>query len=312
MATPMNTKEHARFVLPIMRKEWDQAMQNPRLASPAFQFFGIDGSNASVEYSQGIGNFGLVPEYNSGSAEGAPGSIAYDSFADLYEQTFTHKEYALGTSVERKLFDDDQRGVIRRKAQNLGFAFGRTRATHASSVFNNAFDVTNYPGADAKALCDDDHPVNKVSSSSFDNLGTSALSYDAVVTTLIAGQDLNDDRGNPMQSIYDVLYVPTALQATAYEITKALAKPGTADNDANFLSSAGLQVVVDPYLTDANNWFMIDSQMAQMHLLWFNRFLPEFALDPSSNYNLEAKYRGYMRYSFGWDDSRFIYGHEVS
>lgn len=315
MGTPMNTKEHARFVLPIMRREWDMAMQNPRLASPAFQFFGVDGSTASVEYSQGIGNFGLVPEYNSATAEGAPGAIAYDSFADLYESTFTHKEYALGTAVERKLLDDDQRGVIRRKAQNLGFAFGRTRATHASSVFNNAFSAS-YVGADAVALCSASHPVNKVDTATvFSNAGSTALSYDAVVSTLIAGQDLNDDRSNPMQSIYDVLYIPTALQATAYEIVNALNKPSTADNAANalrFIGSNGLQVVVDPYLTDANNWFMIDSAMARMHLLWFNRVLPEFALDPSSDFNLVAKYRGYMRYSFGWDDPRWVYGHNVT
>ena len=311
MGVPMNTKEHARFVLPIMRREWDMAMQNPRLASPAFRFMGIDGSGSSVEYSQGLGNFGLVPEYNSADAEGNPGAIAYDSFSDLYETTFTHKEYALGTSIERKILDDDQRGLIRRKAQNLGFAFGRTRATHASSVFNNAFSAS-YVGADAVALCSALHPVNKSSSTTYSNAGSTALSYDAVVTTIIAGHDLNDDRGNPMQSIYDVLYVPTGLQATAYEITKALNKPGTADNDANFLNSAGLQVVVDPYLSDANNWFMIDSGMARMHLLWFNRVLPEFALSDQSQFELRADYRGYMRYSFGWDDARWVYGHEVS
>ena len=27
--------------------------------------------------------------------------------------------------------------------------------------------------------------------------------------------------------------------------------------------------------------------------------------------NLVAKYRGYMRYSFGWDDARWVYGHSV-
>jgi len=311
MGIPMNTKEHARFVLPIMRREWDMAMQNPRVASPAFQFFGIDASTSSVEYSQGIGNFGLVPEYNSATAEGAAGVVAYDSFADLYESTFTHKEYALGTSIERKLFDDDQRGVIRRKAQNLGLAFGRTRATHASSVFNNAFSAS-YVGADAVALCSASHPVNKVDTgTTYSNAGSTALSYDAVVATLIAGQDLNDDRGNPMQSIYDVLYVPTALQATAYEITRALAKPGTADNDANFLSSAGISVVVDPYLTDADNWFMIDSGMSRMHLLWFNRKLPEFYMDEDRTTTMAARYAGYMRYSFGWDDARWVYGHSV-
>src|SRR3990172_7079196 len=185
MGTPINTKELARFVLPIVRREWDQEMLNPRIASPAFQFFGIEGSSSSVEYSQGLGAFGLVPEYNASTAEGNAAAIQYDSFSELYETTFTHKEYAKGVAIERKLLDDNATGQIRRKAASLGLSFGRTRATHASSVFNNAFSAS-YVGADAVALCSDSHPVNKNSSSTYDNAGTSALSYANVITTLIA------------------------------------------------------------------------------------------------------------------------------
>ena len=106
--TPMITEQFARFVLPVIRKEWYLQMQ--AVQSPAMKYFGVDTSSTSVEYSQGIGNLGLVPEYNSDTAEGAPASIQYDSFNPLYETTFTHKEYAKGVAIERKLFDDDQRG----------------------------------------------------------------------------------------------------------------------------------------------------------------------------------------------------------
>lgn len=309
MAVPMNSKEWPRFVLPIIRKEWTQKMQEVR--SPLMPFFGIETSASSVEYSQGIGAFDLVPEYNSANAEGQPQAIEYDSFNPLYETTFTHNEYTKGVAIERKLWDDDRTGQIKRKAQTLGYAFGTTIATHMSSVLNHAFSAS-YVGGDSVALCSASHPVNSVSATTFSNAGSTALSYDAVVSTLIAGHDLNDDRGNPLPIVYDTLYVPTGLQATAYEIVNAIGKPGTADNDANFLNSQGLQVVVDPYLSDANNWFMLNKSMANMHLLWFWRVRPEIALDPSSNYNLVARYRGYMRLSFGWDDPRWIYGHEVT
>jgi phage major head subunit gpT-like protein len=308
----MNSKEWPRFVLPIVRKEWQEQMA--AVVSPLSPYFGISGAISSVEYSQGMGAFGLVPEYNSASAEGAPAAIEYDNFNPLYETTFTHKEYAKGVAIERKLMDDNRTGQIKRKAQSLGFSFGTTVATHMSSVLNNAFSAS-YLGADAVALCSNSHPVNKNSSDVFDNLGTTALSYDAVVATLIAGQNMDNDRGNPMPIVYDTLYVPTALQGTAFEIIKALSKPGGANNDANalnYISGAPLNVVVDPYLSDANNWFMVSKPMANMHMLWFWRVRPEIALDPSSDYNLVAKYRGYMRYSFGWDDARFIFGHEVT
>jgi len=309
MATPMISKQWADFVLPIIRKEWIEKMAEVK--SPIAPFYGIETSTASVEYSQGIGSFDIVPEYNSASAEEPGNSIQYDSFKPLYEKTFTHKEYAKGVAIARKLWDDDQSGLIKRKAQTLGFAFGTTIATHQSSVLNNAF-AAGYTGGDSKVLCATDHPTNDDDDGSYSNAGSTAFSYDAVVATLIAGTDLNDDRGNPMPIVYDTIVVPTALQATGFEIVKAVGKPGTANNDANYLTSAGLQLIVDPYLSDANNWFMLSSSLAKMHLLWFWRVRPELAKDPTSDYDLEARFRGYMRYSFGWDDSRFIYGHEVS
>lgn len=305
MPTPMITEQWPRFVLPIVRKEWDQKLR--AVASPLMALMGVQSSVSSVEYSQGVGSFGLIPEYNSSTAEANGSSIQYDSFSSLYEATFTHKEYALGVEIERKLWDDNRTGLIRRKAQTLGHSFGTTRAYHASSILNNAFATV--AGPDGVYLCSASHPTNSVAIS---NLATTALSYAEVVNTLSAGSSLKDDRGQPMPSIYDVLYVPVALEAKAYEIVNALAKPGGADNDANFLNSRGLRVVVDPYLSDANNWFMIDSAMTFMHCLWFDRVAPELSLDPTSDYNLVARYRGYMRYSFGWDDWRFIYGHNVT
>ena len=216
----------------------------------------------------------------------------------------------MGVAIERKLIDDNQTRTIIRRAQSLGHTFGTTRAVHCSSMLVNAFATVT--GPDSAYLCSASHPTNAADATAISNLGTSALSYASLVATLIAGSDLNDDRGYPMPSIYNVLYVPTALQAKAYEIVNAIGKPGGADNDANFLATQGLRVVVDPYLTDANNWFMIDSALAGLHALWFDRVQPEITLDPASNYNLVARYSGYMRHSFGWDDFRWIYGHSVS
>jgi len=312
MPTPMISEQWPRHVLPIVRKEWYQKML--AVPSPILSLLGIDTSRASVEYSQGIGDFGLVPEYNSATAEGEPASIPYDSFNPLYEKTFTHKEYAKGVAIERKLWDDDQRGNIRRRAANLGLSFGTTIANHAASILNNAFS-SSFLGGDGVALCHDAHP-NRPSDTgtTFDNLGTTAFSYNAVVSTLQLGKRLTDDRGNPLPIIFDTLVVPIELEASAYEVTNAINKPtaAAAVNEANFVGSQGLRTLVDPYLTDSNNWFMVDSRQAAQHALWFWRVRPELTLDPASDYNLVSRYRGYMRYSFGWDDWRWVFGHQVT
>ena len=41
-------------------------------------------------------------------------------------------------------------------------------------------------------------------------------------------------------------------------------------------------------------------------------FVTEFALDPTSNFRLESRWRGYMRYSYGWKDWRWLYGNNPS
>jgi len=309
MPNPMITEQWPRFVLPIVRKEWFNSMSAINAAVSAL--YGIDTSGSSVEYSQGIGSQGLVPEYNSFDAEGRPATIEYGKIDPLFEKTFTHKEFALGMSIERKLWDDDRMGNIRRSASEFGQAWGKTIAYHQASVFNNAFS-TSYLGADAVALCSASHPYNSVNATAIANLGTSALTYDSVKATLAAGKALVDDRGHPMPAIYRTLVVPTELEAKAYEIINAINKPGGADNDANFLRSQGLSVIVDPWLTDANNWFMADPVGSKTHLLWYWRVRPEVSMDPTSDYQLKAMYRGYMRMSYGWDDWRWVFGHNVT
>lgn len=287
-------------------------------ASPVFPLYGVDSSTSSVEYSQGMGTFGRISEYNSDAAEGAPGSIAYDSFNSLFEKTFTHREFAKGVGIERKLMADEQNGRIKRLAADLGHSFGTTRAYHASSVFIDAFDTTADDdgaatvGGDAVALCSGSHPVSEKDADTLSNAGTTAFGFDAIIATLLIGLDRNDDRGNPMPTVFDTIVIPTALQDEAWVIVNSILKPGGANNDANYVGSRGLSVIVDPYLTNVKDWFMVDSDQSKRHLLWFNREMPEITLDPSSDFNLVAKYRGYMRYSFGWDDWRWIYGQNVA
>ena len=308
MPTPMISDQWPTWLLPIIRKEWDLRMS--AYPSAAAQFYNVMDSNSASEYSQGIGDLGQVPEY-SASAEGKSATIEYDSFAPLYEKTFSHKQYAKGIEVSHFLIRTAQTNNIIRKAQNLGTAFGKTIAVMQSSVLNNAFLTTAANlGGDAKALCSATHPRNKADTTAISNLGTSALSYAAIISTMQAGKKMTDDRGDVMPIVYDTLYVPAELEATAYEETKGLLKPGIADNTASALTNGikPLSIVVDPLLTSATKWFMLDSVMAKQHLLWYWLDRPAIAMDPTSDFNLVARYRGYFSCSYGFDDFRWVYG----
>lgn len=266
--------------------------------------FNVVTSNKAEEHDLGMGGFADWQEYE--------GSIEYDDNEQLYKTTYTHKEYVQGFKVERKLVDDDQYSVINKRPRGLALSAMRTREKHAASVFNNAFS-SDYTGGDSVALCSNSHPYSPGNSGSVqDNLGTSTFSHDAVVATRQLMRAYLDDRGELVQVNPDTLLVPPELEDEAYEVVESVNKSGETSNTINYVRSVMRNVVVWDYLTDANNWFVVDTQLAKLYLNWLDRVPLEFEMDPTSDFRLEARFRGYMRYSYGWSDWRWVYGHQVT
>lgn len=305
----MHVSENWAVLLePGLRSLFELARQPIITESRVPLFYNVTTSQKAQEHDQGLGGMQDWNEYT--------GQIEYADTELGYKTTYTHVEYTQGISVERKLVDDDQYNVINRRASLLGLTAERTREKHGASVFNNAFS-SSYLGGDSKALCATDHPLSPTNSTTHGNKGTTALSYDAIIATRKLMRAFVDDTGELFPVMPDTLLVPPGLEETAFYATQAIVEPSDGSttsepSNPNYVRSKGFRVVVWDYLTDTNNWFMIDSALAKQFLNWFNRVPLEFALDPTSTYNLVARYRGYMRYSFGWSDWRWVYGHEVT
>jgi len=186
----------------------------------------------------------------------------------------------------------------------------RTREEHAANLFNNAF--SSGTGGDGVVLCSDSHPYAPDNATTQSNAGGTALGYDSIIATRKLMRAYTDDRGKLMPINPDTILVPPELEDTASNLWLAQGKPGVADNDINYVSRITRRVIVWDYLTDSNNWFMIDSVMAKQFLMWFDAVPMEIAMDPTSNFDLEARWRLYMRYSLGWSDWRWVYGHSVT
>ena len=300
----MAIQEQWAYLLdPGLRAIFD--LQREALAAEAVapKLFNVSTSNKAVEYDLAMGGFADWKEYE--------GAIEYDDPEQGYRTSYTHVEFARGFKVERRLVDDDLYNVINKRPKGLALSAMRKREKDAASVFNNAFSNT-YAGADAVSLCNDSHPHSPSNATVQDNKGTSGLSYDTVVRTRELMREFKDDRGELTPVRPDTLLVPPEIEEEAEALLRTMNKVDTADYHFNFVGSRISNLIVWDYLTDANNWFLIDSQMAKMYLNWFDRVPLEFAMDPTSDFRLEARFRGYMRYSYGWSDWRWVYGHDVS
>ena len=270
--------------------------------------FNVQSSSKAVEYDLGIGAMNDFDEYK--------GAINYDDVDQLWRPSYTHVEYIKGFKVERKLVDDDMYNIINKRPLAFAVAAFRTREKAAASVFNNAMSGS-YTGYDSVALCNASHDYSPVNGSHQSNLGATALSYDNVETAREAMRAFVDDRGNLINVNPTLLLVPPELEATANEVINTYRgpnsqQPDTANYAANILQDSGMKYLMWDYLTDSNRWFLIDMQLAKLYLNWFDRVPLEIALDPRGGFDLEARWRGYMRYSHGWSDYRFVYGSEPS
>jgi len=305
----MAISENFAYLLdPGIRRIFEAQFEALQGTSKIPLLFNVQSSSKAVEYDLGIGGMNDFQEYE--------GRIDYDDVEQLWRPSYTHVEYTKGFKVERKLWDDDMYNVINKRPLAFATAAHRTREKAAASVFNNAMSGS-YTGYDAVALCTASHDYSPSNGTHQSNLGATALSYDNLLSAREAMRAYVDDRGELISVNPTLLLVPPELEGTANEIIATMRgpnsqQPGTANYDANLAQDVGMRYVMWDYLTDSNRWFIIDTQLSKLYLNWFDRVPMEVALDPRGGFDLEARWRGYMRYSYGWSDYRFVYGSEAS
>jgi len=89
-----------------------------------------------------------------------------------------------------------------------------------------------------------------------------------------------------------------------------MGNPDTATNASN-VHKGSYTAVEWLYLSDVNNWFLIDDTLMKDMLTWVERIRYEFAMVEDFD-TLVGKWRLYARYGLGWNDWRWILGSQVS
>lgn len=243
------------------------------------------------------------------------GAIPYDGPEQGYDVTMTPIEKVLGIQIERKLYDDDQFGVIDEQFAQLGESAFKTQEDDAAGLFTGAFSAVNdfFSHTEAVALVSNAHTttVPGVSTTAgFSNRVTTELSPTALTAAVIQFRQFKDDAGDLIDLVPDTLLVPINLRDRADEILKT--QKGLDDANQNVNVHAGRFKVLDWYrLSDTNDWFLMDSAMMKKNLIWFWRKRLELAKMESFD-NIIAKCRGYMRYGYVRRDWRWILGAQVS
>jgi hypothetical protein len=282
---------------------YDELTQLPDIRG---KFFGMEKSNDSFERWSEVG---ALPDFQAFTD-----SVPYQSQYQGYATTATHLEFANGFQVTRDLYDDDRHGIWERRPVALANAYNRTVQKHGARAFNNAFSVDSlfYTNSEAVALCSTAHTTTSGASTSsgFSNSVTSAMSATSLAAARIQMRAFRGDQGERISTLPSKILIPPDLYDVAFEIVKSAGKPDTANNNANVHQNQ-YEIQDWEYLTDTNNWFLLDDRMMKQWLVWFDRVPLEFGMAEELD-TLIAKWRAYCRYSYAWFNWRFILGANVS
>jgi len=242
------------------------------------------------------------------------GTVTYQDQHLGYDSTATYLEWVNGFQLERKLWDDDQYNIWDDKPRALAASAYRTRQQHAARMFNNAFavDTLFYTNSEGVALCSDSHTTTTGASTAtgFDNVITGSLTATSVQTARVQMVQFRGPQAERIQVMPDTLLFPPDLYEEAFEIVNSPGKLETANNNAN-VHEGRYRLVEWNYLTDTNNWFMMDSSYMRLFLKWIDRIPLEYGFVEDFD-TFAAKYRAYVRYAMVWRDWRFVLGAQVS
>jgi phage major head subunit gpT-like protein len=302
---PMISDNWADLLNPIVRKWTDVGFA--RRPSLLQKFYNVQSSTRAYEEISAIGAIG-VDAWNDYNKSGV---IPEVDFNQGYKKTYTHIEYPLDFSIERKLIDDNNYPEVFRVAQRIGDSSSLKREIDRASTWNNGFNDT-FAGADGVGLLSTAHPFSPSNTGSTQsNEFTLPLTAANLETVRVAMMGFTDDNGNIVAVNPNVLHVPRQLENTARIITASLNDPDTANNAIN-PQQGRWTVEVDHYLTDANAWFVEDSTLRQMHLDWFDRVPFGVKMRDGDDRTVRSYWRAYQRYSFGWSSWIWIAGSNPS
>ena len=169
-----------------------------------------------------------------------------------------------------------------------------------SATFDKHGRRIDNTGFDGKALFATDHPL--LSGGTCSNLVEGELSVENLKKAIVMMRNFKDEAGKKVVYKADTLVVPPALEFKAIELLNSINQADSELNNVNSLKGK-LKIVVLDFLESDTAWFVMDSSRHELNFFW--RVRPEFKREEDFD-TLVAKYRGYMRYSYGYSDS-FLY-----
>jgi phage major head subunit gpT-like protein len=234
--------------------------------------------------------------------------------AHPFQYNIQNRTFKSVVEVKRAAFEDDTYGLISTEVQQLG----EEAARHPGQLLFGLF-ISGGLAFDGLAFFADTRVIGR--SANVDNIiaggsdPTVAANFQLQLAAARAQMRLfQDDQGRPMNLVANTIVIPAGLEQAVFQALNANqgsilnpAIPATADGS---FQASGYLVMVNPYLTDANDWYLMCRNGAIRPFIYQERIAPalEGITTPNSDEGLirdRFLYAVRARYEVGYGDPRY-------
>lgn len=212
-----------------------------------------------------VAPYGDVPQ----KPEGEP--YATDLIQQANTIDVTPLEWGLMAEITETAEEDDMEGILAKHAKFLTFSMGQVEEKQAAQVFINGFSTEDT--ADGIDLYSTAHTLKRGGTAKNHPSSASDLSTTSLAQAFIdLDTDTKLESGQlvaPATGYY--LHVAPANRFNAIKIVKSVKDPDSANNAVNPLSDLDITVVVNPFLTDADAWFLVPKDKDANGLMYLER-----------------------------------------
>lgn len=260
----------------------------------------VETDNSYYVKKSGISGTGYLPSKNEGSA------ISSDDIYQGYDKTFTHTTYSMLVRCSYEAWQDDRTGSLKKIPNFLArSAVGTMDYRQGVDVFDMSQTTAL---ADGKVLCATDHPRPDGGTAQSNRPTSNAdISITALEAGIVAGGSLLDYRGLPMPIKFDTLMICPGDEITTRKLLETKEMPGGAQNDKNIVNTYGLRLIVNPYLTDTDSWYLMATGADINQNYFIVREAPN-SLTKNDDTTDDGLYQVRCRFSCGPTDWRWVYG----
>jgi len=214
------------------------------------EYINVKDSKRRFERVMSVTGVSTIPEKGEGAAYTA--SVIQPGWT----KDFIHTEFGAMFEVTQTALEDDQYDQLAQNARWFMFAARVVEEQRAAILYNNGFTTEQSP--DGVSIFNTAH-VLKGGGTARNRLATDAdLSATSLEQALIDLQTETKVEAGQLVAPFTSLdlIVPPALEFQAHRLINSQLRPGVADNDVNALKRRSWNIIVNPYLSDTDAWFL--------------------------------------------------------